>query len=154
MYVRDAWWIWCSTRSGVPRINQTYSSYPAGTDILFDATEVSYKSHLLHLHCPSGLYCQLGFRVCHRRSCTIWSTNFFLQEVDLRLRPLRMHWLVWGDSKIVSQKGGIEKTLLFQRTFDSLSSLHHKPLNLYINRVLIDSMPIKYRVANVFLWFV
>jgi len=32
-----------STRSGVPRINQTYSSYPAGTDILFDATEL-YKS--------------------------------------------------------------------------------------------------------------
>ncbi|KAG0577176.1 hypothetical protein KC19_5G136700 [Ceratodon purpureus] len=32
-----------STRAGVPRINQTYSSYPAGTDILFDATEL-YKS--------------------------------------------------------------------------------------------------------------
>lgn len=63
MYVRDAWWIRCSTRSGVPRINQTYSSYPAGTDILFDATEVRYSSLLLHLHCPSDLYCQLGFRV-------------------------------------------------------------------------------------------
>ncbi|KAH9545106.1 hypothetical protein CY35_12G031900 [Sphagnum magellanicum] len=32
-----------STRSGVPRISQTYSSYPAGTDILFDATEL-YKT--------------------------------------------------------------------------------------------------------------
>ena len=86
MYVRDAWWIWCSTRSGVPRINQTYSSYPAGTDILFDATEVSYKSHLLHLHCPSGLYCQLGFRVCHRRSCTIWSTNFFFARGGFEIK--------------------------------------------------------------------
>jgi hypothetical protein len=42
------WGLACSTRSGVPRISQTYSSYPAGTDILFDATEVHFH-HLLSL---------------------------------------------------------------------------------------------------------
>jgi len=42
------WGLACSTRSGVPRISQTYSSYPAGTDILFDATEVCFH-HLLSL---------------------------------------------------------------------------------------------------------
>lgn len=56
--------------------------------------------------------------------------------MDLRLRPLRMHWLVWGVLKIVSQNGGIEKTLLNPKLsgdFNFLSSLHHKPLNSYFN---------------------
>lgn len=93
-WVRNAWWIWCSTRSGVPRMNQPYSLYPAGTDILFDATEVSYNCLLRHLQYPSDFVLPLRFRV--------FEVPFFVvARGGCEIEALRMHWLVWGVLKIV-----------------------------------------------------